>query len=85
MSAPKVIMYTSAWCGYCARARTLLAGKAVELEEIDVDLVPGARAQMIARSGHYTVPQIFINGEYVGGSEELSELDTQGRLDSMLK
>jgi glutaredoxin 3 len=85
MSAPKVIMYSSTWCGYCARARALLAGKGVDFEEIDVDLVPGARTEMLGRSGRDTVPQIFINDEPIGGADELSELDAAGRLDPLLK
>ena len=51
MSAPKVVMYATDWCGYCARARRLLDAKGVQYEEIDVDLVPGARAEMQERSG----------------------------------
>jgi glutaredoxin 3 len=86
MGVPKVIMYTSPWCGYCARARTLLADKGVAFEEIDVELVPGAREEMSARSGGCSsVPQIFINDEYIGGSDELHALDAAGRLDPKLK
>ena len=78
-------MYTAHWCPYCARARSLLGDKGVAVEEIDVDAVPGARAEMLARSGRNTVPQIFIGDEYVGGADELDDLDTAGRLDPMLK
>lgn len=85
MGAPRVIMYTSAWCGYCARARARLSDKGVAVLEIDVDEVPGARAEMEARSGRSTVPQIFIGDEHVGGSDELEDLDAAGRLDPMLK
>ena len=60
MGSPKVIMYVTDWCPYCERARSLLASKGVQTEEIDVDAVPGARAEMRARSGRDTVPQIFI-------------------------
>jgi len=85
MSAPKVVMYSSDWCPYCARARRLLEGRGVAYEEIDVDVVPGARAQMEARSGRDTIPQIFIGDSHIGGSDELLALDADGRLDSLLK
>lgn len=82
---PKVLMYATSWCGYCARARALLESKQVEFEEIDVDARPEARAEMIARSGRRTVPQIFIGETHVGGSDDLHDLDASGALDSLLK
>jgi glutaredoxin 3 len=85
MGAPRVRMYSSPWCGYCARARALLESKGAAVEEIDVDATPDARGEMIARSGRYTVPQIFIGDTHIGGSDELHELDAAGRLDPMLK
>ena len=85
MSSPKVLMYAVPWCSYCARARTLLEDKGIEFEEIDVEAVPGAREQMVARGGGYTVPQIFIGDTHIGGSDELHELDAAGRLDPLLK
>jgi glutaredoxin 3 len=85
MSAPKVLMYVTGWCPYCARARSLLESKGVAVEEIDVDAVPGAHEQMIARSGCRSVPQIFIGGSHVGGCDDLVALDAAGRLDPMLK
>jgi glutaredoxin 3 len=85
MSAPKVVMYVTDWCPYCDRARDLLAAKGVIAEEIDVELVPGARAEMRTRSGRDTVPQIFIGESHVGGSDELQALDAAGSLDAMLK
>ena len=78
-------MYVTDWCPYCARARSLLAAKGVQTEEIDVDAVPGARAEMRVRSGRDTVPQIFIGESYVGGSDDLQALDADGRLDALLK
>ena len=78
-------MYVTDWCPYCARARSLLAGKRVAFEEIDIDAVAGARDEMMARTGRDSVPQIFIGGQHVGGSDELHELDATGRLDPMLK
>jgi glutaredoxin 3 len=78
-------MYASDWCGYCSRARRLLEAKGVAFTEIDVDIVPGARAEMVARGGGDTVPQIFIGDQAVGGCDELHALDAAGRLDPMLK
>ena len=85
MSERKVLMYGSPWCGYCMRARTLLGGKGVAFEEIDVDAVGGAREEMIARTGRGTVPQIFIDGRHIGGAEELEALDAAGGLDPLLE
>lgn len=78
-------MYVTSWCGYCSRARRLLESKGVAFEEIDVDSRPDGRAEMIARSGRSTVPQIFIGATHVGGSAELRELEATGRLDALLK
>jgi glutaredoxin 3 len=85
MSLPKVVMYRTSWCPYCARARALLESKGAQVEEIDVEERPEARAQMIARGGGYTVPQIFIGENPVGGCDDLHALDAAGRLDPMLK
>jgi glutaredoxin 3 len=85
MGAPKVVMYASSWCSYCSRARALLESKGVAFEEIDVDVVPGARDEMMARSGRMSVPQIFVGERHIGGSDELDELDAAGRLDPLLK
>ena len=82
---PKVQVYATGWCPYCARARQLLTSKGVEIEEIDVDARPGARAEMIARSGRRTVPQIFINQTHIGGCDDLIALDDSGGLDPLLQ
>ena len=78
-------MYVTDWCPYCSRARSVLAAKGVGVEEIDVEAVPGALAEMRARSGRDTVPQIFIGETHVGGSDDLEALDADGRLDVLLK
>jgi glutaredoxin 3 len=78
-------MYAADWCGYCARARRLLETKGVAVEEIDVDVTPGAQAQMRERSGRTSIPQIFINEQHIGGSDELAALEADGRLDALLK
>ncbi|HEY2808521.1 MAG TPA: glutaredoxin 3 [Steroidobacteraceae bacterium] len=85
MGAPKVVMYGADWCGYCRRARALLESKGVAFEHIDTDLVPGARAEARARSGRSTIPQIFVGDQHVGGADELTALEAEGRLDSLLK
>jgi glutaredoxin 3 len=85
MSARKVVMYTTGWCPYCARARALLDAKGVPVEEIDVEAAPDARREMLTRSGRNTVPQIFIGDDHVGGCDDLVALDEAGRLDSLLK
>jgi glutaredoxin 3 len=85
MGAPRVLVYVSDWCGYCARVRRLLDGKGVIYQEIDIESVPGAREEMLARSGRSTVPQVFIGGQHVGGCAELHDLEADGRLDPMLK
>ncbi len=80
----KVVMYATAWCPYCARARELLERKRADLEIIDVDRDPSLRQQMMTRSGRHTVPQIFIDGVHVGGCDDLHALDAKGGLDPLL-
>jgi len=84
MTAKPVLMYTTSWCPYCARARALLASKGVLMREVDIDVEPSQRAEMIRRSGRRTVPQIFIGEHHVGGSDELHALDAAGGLDALL-
>ena len=81
----KVEIFTSDFCPYCARAKALLERKGVAYVEIHAPNGSEARRQAIARSGGRTsVPQIFIDGQPVGGSDELHALDRAGRLDGML-
>lgn len=81
----KIEIYTTPWCGYCARAKALLERKGASYTEIDVSNNPSARDQMIERAqGRRTVPQIFVDGRYIGDSDELYALDRAGRLDAML-
>jgi glutaredoxin 3 len=82
---PGIVMYATGWCPYCSAARALLRSKGVAFEEIDVDAHPGARAEMMKRSGRRTVPQIFIGETHVGGCDDLMELDAAGGLDPLLK
>jgi glutaredoxin 3 len=81
----KVEIYSTMFCPYCARARSLLQRKGVEFTDIDVDAQPERRDEMVERAGgRYTVPQIFIDGEHIGGSDDLMALDRDGRLDAKL-
>jgi len=80
-----VVMYTTAVCPYCIRAEQLLNSKGVsEIEKIRVDLQPELRVAMMEMTGRRTVPQIYINGEHVGGYEDLASLNRTGKLDALL-
>ena len=81
----KVELYTTMWCPYCARARTLLRRKGVAFVDIDIDEEPSRRAEMIRRArGRTSVPQIFIDDEHIGGSDELVALERSGKLEAKL-
>jgi glutaredoxin 3 len=80
----KIEIYTTPFCGYCSRAKGLLDGKGAVYEEMDVMMDDKKRTEMRARAKRTTVPQIFINGEYIGGSDELHALDSAGKLDALL-
>jgi glutaredoxin 3 len=82
--ASVIVLYSSPFCGYCAAAKRLLANKGVTFEEIDVMFDSGRRAEMIARSGRHTVPQIFVGNRHIGGFDDLSRLDENGELDGIL-
>ena len=80
----KIEVYTTMWCGYCARAKSLLEKKGAAYEENDVMEDAAKRAEMRERSRRTTVPQIFINGQHIGGSDELAALEQAGKLDPLL-
>ena len=80
----KVEIYTTPFCAYCARAKGLLEQKGAAYDEMDVMEDSAKRAEMRERSKRSTVPQIFINGQHIGGSDELAALDRAGKLDSLL-
>jgi glutaredoxin 3 len=80
----KIEMYTTPFCGYCARAKSLLEKKGAAYEEVDVMMDEKRRAEMRERAKRTTVPQIFINGQYIGGSDELAALEQAGKLDALL-
>jgi glutaredoxin 3 len=77
-------MYTTQWCGYCVRAKALLDGRGVPYEEISLDDDPAFRRHLLELTGNWTVPQILIDGEPVGGYTELWQLDRSGELDERL-
>ena len=81
----KVEVYTTNYCPYCMRAKALLKSKGVYFEEIDVTGDPELRAKMVELAGgRQTVPEIFINGEIIGGCDELYALERSGELDMLL-
>ena len=81
---PKVTMYSTRFCPYCMRARSLLDRKGVTYEDIDVDRNPSERATMRERTGRTSVPQIFIDETHVGGCDDLHALERDGQLNEML-
>jgi glutaredoxin 3 len=80
----RIEIYTTPFCGYCARAKGLLDSKGAAYEEMDVMMDEKKRGEMRERSKRSTVPQIFINGQHVGGSDELAALEQAGKLDPLL-
>jgi glutaredoxin 3 len=80
----RIEIYTTPFCGYCARAKGLLDRKGAAYDEMDVMMDEKKRAEMRERSKRTTVPQIFINGEHIGGSDELAALEQAGKLDPLL-
>jgi glutaredoxin 3 len=84
-SMARVEIYSTMFCGYCARAKSLLDKKGVDYINIDVIEDSAKRDEMLARSGgRQTVPQIFIDGEHIGGADELLALERAGKLDAKL-
>jgi len=85
-AARPVVMYCTAFCPYCRMADSLLAKKGVtDVQRIRVDREPALRQEMMDRTGRYTVPQIFIGDFHVGGYDDLSRLERDGKLDSLLR
>lgn len=80
-----VEIYTKAFCPYCVRAMRLLGDKGIEPVEHDITYGGAQRKEMIQRAnGRTTVPQVFIDGRHIGGSDDLAVLDAQGGLDPLL-
>jgi glutaredoxin 3 len=80
----RIEMYTTAICPYCLAAKSFLARKGLKVEEIRVDTDPARRTEMVEKTRRMTVPQIFVNGHYVGGYDDLVALDRKGGLDPLL-
>lgn len=80
-----IIIYSKANCAYCDWAKELLDHKKLKYSEIRVDLDPNQLAEMVRRSNRRTTPQIFINGQSIGGFDDLSALNKSGELDKLLK
>jgi len=66
-------IYTKTWCPYCAKAKALLHSKGLRYDQVDVSTDETAQQEMIRRSGRRTVPQIFIDGESIGGYDDLAK------------
>jgi len=77
----RIQIYTTGWCAYCVRAKTLLNARGLEYEEISLDDDPSFRQRLLDLTGGWTVPQIVIDGRPIGGYAELSRLDRGGQLD----
>jgi len=82
--SPEIVLYSTAWCPYCLRARSLLERKELPFREVKVDRDPAERDAMLTRTGgRRTVPQIFVGDHHVGGYDELYALERSGRLDEL--
>lgn len=75
-----VVVYLTPWCPYCVMARRLLSSRGIAFEKVDVSSMPEARTWLRTATGQSTVPQIFIDGQSVGGFDDLSALDARGGL-----
>jgi glutaredoxin 3 len=80
---PRIQVYTTAWCGYCDRAKALLDERGLPYEEIRIDADPAFRARLLDLTGRWTVPQILVDGRPIGGFAELRELDRRGLLSGL--
>ncbi|WP_033923097.1 glutaredoxin 3 [Sphingomonas sp. 37zxx] len=81
----KIEIYTKAYCPYCTRAKALLDSKQASYTEHDITMGGQLRTEMIDRAqGRSTVPQVFIDGRHIGGSDDLAALDRAGGLDPLL-
>ena len=81
----KVVMYCTSSCQYCHKAENLLKKKGASITKINIEGNKPKIKEMIKRTRRNTVPQIFIDGEHIGGFDELSELDRKGKLNRLLR
>jgi glutaredoxin 3 len=83
---PKTVtVYTTQYCPYCTRAKSLLKSKSIAFKEVDLSNDDQKRAELEEKTGCMTVPMIFIGDEFIGGCDDLYELDARGKLDSKVK
>jgi len=80
----KIEIYTQSWCGYCYRAKRLLESKGAEFTEIDLGVEDRTQEMVQRANGRRSVPQIFIDGKHIGGSDDLYALEAAGKLDPLL-
>lgn len=83
-ASPKVLIYSKKVCSYCTSAKRLLQNKGILFDEILIDDDSEAYEKLKAKTGHMTVPQIFINEKFIGGYAEIKALEDAGRLDQLL-
>ena len=76
----KVEFYSADWCPFCMRAKALLDSRGIEYEEVNVDRIPGFREKLVEMTGRMTIPQIIIDGNPVGGYDDIAALDRAGEL-----
>lgn len=79
-----VIIYTRDGCPYCVRAKALLDSKGAAYRELNASRDPAVREEMMERSGRNTFPQVFVNGQHLGGCDDIHALDAKGKLDPLL-
>ena len=80
----RITIFTTSWCGFCARAKAFLESRGLEYEEVVFDGEPAFRAELHDRTGGWTVPQILVGDRPIGGYAELRRLAADGRLDELL-
>lgn len=80
----EVVVYTTAFCPFCHRAKSLLNNKDVKFTEIDVTMNSSKRREMTSMAGSSSVPQVFVDGDYIGDCDEIHRLEHKGALDHML-
>ena len=80
----KIEIYTTPFCGYCARALKVLGEKGADFTEVEAGMDPKLRQEMMDRSGRTTFPQIFVGDSHIGGCDDMMALDRSGKLDEML-
>lgn len=79
-----VVIYTTSYCPYCTRAKSLLSQKQAAFREVNVEERQDLRDWLVERSGQRTVPQVFVNGRSLGGFTDIAALDRKGELDKLL-